>query len=260
MTDETGSNDRYLVPGLVRGLEVLRAFTPGQPSLTLGDIAAILKTTRSAAFRTVYTLTHMGCLLHDERRQTYMLGPAVLTLGYGYIATRELVEVAQPGLERLRDESGWSAHLAVLDGTSILYMLRLPSLQSRSSIVHVGSRLPARSTTMGRLLLAGVSEERVIGLYQQASTAMGADQKIAAILTQWRRDRELETISHLGTFEVGIVSVAAPLRDASGTYVAAISLSAHAGAEKMQQMASRREMIIDTSKRISKLLGWQPPE
>eukprot|EP01035_Chromulina_nebulosa_P038318 gene38318-51755_t len=151
MADGARTSDRYLVPGLVRGLQILRAFRPERANLTLGDIAQVLKTTRSAAFRTVYTLVHMGCLLHDERRLTYSLGPAVLTLGYGYIATRELVELAQPDLERLRDESGWSAHLAVLDGTAVLYMLRVPSLQSRSSIVHVGSRLPARSTTLGRM-------------------------------------------------------------------------------------------------------------
>jgi DNA-binding IclR family transcriptional regulator len=254
------SKDRYLVPGLVRGLETLRAFTPERPNLSLGDLAEILKTTRSATFRTVYTLTYMGCLLHDERTLTYSLGPAVLRLGYGYIATRELVEVAQPSLVRLRDDSGWSAHLGVLDGTSVLYMLRLPSLQGAASIVHVGSRLPARTTTMGRILLAGLSEERVIGLYHQDAAKTGSGIKVAPILSQRKRDRRQDTISHVGTFEAGIASIAAPLRDVTGDTVAAISLSARADAVKVDEMGnSIKEMIHETAERISAQLGWQKP-
>lgn len=260
MANETKSQDRYLVPGLVRGLHALRAFTPQRPHLTLGELADVLKTTRSAAFRTVYTLTSMGYLLHDERHLTYALGPAVLRLSHGYIATRELVEVAQESIERLRDESGWSAHLGVLEGTSVLYMLRVPSLQGTSSIVHVGSRLPARSTTMGRVLLAGLPEERVIALYHHEGKKTGAAQKLGPILKQWKRDRGRDTISHIGAFEAGIVSIAAPLRDVTGDYVAAISLSAHADADRVRELdTSIGGLIRDTAERISILLGWQKP-
>jgi DNA-binding IclR family transcriptional regulator len=260
MNDRSKSKDRYLVPGLVRGLEALRAFTPERPNLSLGELADILGTTRSATFRTVYTLADMGCLLHDERNLTYSLGPAVLQLGYGYIATRELVEVAQPSLVQLRDDSGWSAHLGVLDGTSVLYMLRLPSLQGTASIVHVGSRLPARSTTMGRILLAGLTEERVTSLYHQDAARTGSGVKLAPILAQRKRDRRQDTISHVGTFEAGIVSVAAPLRDVTRDTVAAISLSAHADPAKLGELDNRiRDMIHDTAARISAQLGWQKP-
>ena len=252
------SQDRYLVPGLVRGLQALRAFTPQRPHLTLGELADVLQTTRSAAFRTVYTLTNAGCLLHDAHKQTYALGPAVLGLSHGYIATRELVEVVQESIARLRDESGWSAHLGVLDGTSVLYMLRMPSLQGTSSIVHVGSRLPARSTTMGRVLLAGLPEDRVIALYHHEAEKTGTSQKLGPVLKQWKRDQGQDTISHVGTFEAGIVSIAAPLRDVTGDYVAAISLSAHADADKVRELDhSIKGMICNASKRISALLGWQ---
>ncbi|MEM8741409.1 MAG: helix-turn-helix domain-containing protein, partial [Pseudomonadota bacterium] len=78
--------DRYLVPGLARGLMVLQAFSPERREMSLSEIAGHLGTTRSAAFRTVYTLTHLGYLLHDGRTKTYALGPAVLRLGYGYLA------------------------------------------------------------------------------------------------------------------------------------------------------------------------------
>ncbi|MEP4420766.1 MAG: helix-turn-helix domain-containing protein [Nitratireductor sp.] len=113
------AEDKYLVPGLIRGLEVLRAFTPECREMSLSDIARRLGTTRSAAFRAVYTLAHHGYLLHDAQRGHYMLGPAVLRLGYGYLATRELVEIALPELEKLRDATDWSAHLGVRDGRDV---------------------------------------------------------------------------------------------------------------------------------------------
>ena len=146
-TDE----DRYLVPGLLRGFAVLDAFTSERQELTLSDIARSLGLSRSAAFRTVYTLAHLGFLLHDARRQTYALGPAVLRLGHGYMASRELVQIALPEIEALRDETDWSTHLGVRDGKSVLYMLRVASRMGMGSIVHVGSRLPAAATTMGQV-------------------------------------------------------------------------------------------------------------
>lgn len=255
---QSSEEDRYIVPGLVRGLQVLRAFTPERPNLTLTELANILGTTRSAVFRTVYTLAHDGCLLHDERNHTYALGPAVLRLSYGYLANRELVDVAMPVLESLRDKTGWSAHMGILDGTSVLYVLRIPAFQANSSIVHVGSRLPARSTTMGRMLLASLSEADIIRLYRHDMTTTGIQHRMEPILSQWKRDRGKETITHIGDFQVGIASIAAPLYDITGTVVAAINLSIQAEPDKIEALSnSVQAKLTQTATRISTLLGWQ---
>jgi len=261
MTDPvppTDSQDRYLVPGLIRGLEALKAFTPERPNLTLSELAACLGTSRSAAFRTVYTLAHMGCLLHDKRTQTYALGPAVLRLGYGYLATRELVEVAYPELERLRDETGWSAHMGILDGTSVLYVLRLPAPARLTGIVHVGSRLPARSTTMGRVLLADLEEETLLSLYRADTQAGGlaAPEMLSGVLAQWREDRGRAWVSHVGDFEAGIASIAAPVRDMTDRVVAAINLTASASPENIGALEDGlSEAIGRAAARVSTLLG-----
>lgn len=252
------AKDRYLVPGLLRGLEALKAFTPERPSLTLSEIAEILGTSRSAAFRTVYTLAHTGCLLHDKRTQTYTLGTAVLRLSYGYLATRELVEVAYPELEHLRDRTGWSAHMGVLDGTSVLYVLRLPAPHRLTSIVHVGSRLPARSTTMGRVLLADLDEATLLSLYRREAqdTGVASPEVLAGILAQWRSDRGLSSVAHVGDFEADIASIAAPVRDMTGRVAAAINLSAAATKENIAELqADLPAEIGRTAERISTLLG-----
>jgi DNA-binding IclR family transcriptional regulator len=262
---DTPNEDRYLVPGLVRGLAVLKLFTPERPALSLSEIAAILGITRSAAFRTVYTLAETGCLLHDDRAQCYTLGPGVLRLTYGYVATREIVEIAQPELERLRERLGWSAHLGVLDGASVLYVLRVTGAQRDVSIVQVGSRLPARSTTLGRVLLASLAPEEIIAMYRPDAVSGGKTRgkgpQLPAILRQAEQDGACDAVIHRGEFEAGMLSAAAAIRDMTGRVVAAINVTAVHAPETLQQLESAvRGDLIATAARISKLLGWEPPQ
>ena len=222
------SEDRYLVPGLARGLEVLRAFTAERRRMTLTEMGQAVGVTRSAVFRIAYTLEQLGFLAHDPRTRTYTLGPQVLRLGYGYLASRDLVEVALPQLEALRDRTGWSAHLGVLEGREVTYLARLPTRRSLSSVVQVGARLPAHATTMGRVLLAALPPDDLRALYAGADLAPhgpNTPTTLAALLAQAERDRAAGFAAHIAGFEAGVASVAAPLRDVSGATVAAINLS-----------------------------------
>lgn len=243
--------DRYIVPGLVRGLRVLGAFTPERKDMSLSELAKELGLSRSAAFRTTYTLTQMGFLLQDARTKSYTLGPAVLRLGYGYLATRELVEVALPELERLRDETDWSTHLGIRDGSRVLYLLRVPSRLGMGSIVHVGSRLPAASTTMGRVLLADLDEATIIALYRNSAEHK---RSYPEVLQQWKRDQGAACIEQIGSFETGIASVAAPVRDISGKVIAAINATkATDGPSAIP--AAITQAVDAAARRISVLLG-----
>ncbi|MBO6639168.1 MAG: IclR family transcriptional regulator [Roseitalea sp.] len=249
--------DRYLVPGLVRGLKVLRAFSPERREMSLSEIAGHLGMTRSAAFRAVYTLNHLGYLMQDSRSRLYRLGPAVMALGYGLLASRELVEIALPELERLRDETDWSAHLGVRDGRSVLYLLRVPSRMGLASIVHVGSRLPAVSTTMGRVLLADLDEPTLIALYRDAADAARGGtggwtpQKV---LAQHKVDRDAETIVQAGRFESGVTAIATAVRDMSGQAIAAINVTTTAPPDDAARPFIRRQ-LLDAAGRIARQLG-----
>lgn len=254
--------DKYLVPGLIRGLQVLQAFTPESREMSLSEIARRVGTTRSAAFRTVYTLAHQGYLLHNPESGRYTLGPAVLRLGYGYLATRELLEIALPELERLRDATDWSTHLGVRDGRFVLYMLRVPSRMGLASIVHVGSRLPAAGTTMGRVLLAGLSEQDLVRLYRDETYHNAPGQtprSLAELVDQWRRDREAEAITQIGSFESGIVSIAAPVRDIEGNVVAAINATQAASSGNIESIDGPvREEVLRCAAAITRMLGGRP--
>lgn len=244
------TEDRYLVPGLARGMEVLQAFSPRRPDLSLAELAAALGITRSALFRITYTLSALGFLVQDATRQRFSLGPAVLRLGMGYLATRGLVEAALPLLEGLRDSTGWSAHLGVLEGRELVYLLRLP-VQRRLSIIHVGSRLPAERTSMGRVMLAGLAPATLGELYRDAPPRGG----MATLLAQVQRDAARGHVEHRGEFESGMASLAAPVRDAGGI-VAAISITAPLPEARGP---TRLPAVLAAARALSAALGATPP-
>jgi DNA-binding IclR family transcriptional regulator len=220
-------SERYLVPALIRGLAILQELS-GQRRLTLSEVAAALDVTRSSAYRLLFTLCHLGFVDFDTDTKTYALGSQVLRLGYGYLASRDLVEVAMPHLVRLRDRTGWSAHLGELHGRDVVYLARVATRRSIASTVHVGARLPARTTTMGRILLSGLSDDAVRELYRDERFAAGdgnAPATSAGLIGQLALDRANGFVVQNSGFEPGVDSIAAPIRDMTGDIVGAINIS-----------------------------------
>lgn len=247
MSDE----DPYSVPALVRGLTLLQAFSPQRPEQTMTQLAKTLGITRSAVFRTVHTLVQEGFLLPVRDGRTYRLGPAVLRVSYGYLASRELLEVAQKPLEAFRDSQDWSGHLGVLDGRHVLYLIRLAASDGLSSLVHVGSRLPATLTAMGRVLLIQKTEPQIRRLLDGQPKAA-----VEKAISAWQEDRKSPSVIHNGSFETGLCSVAAPIYDMSGDIVAAISATKQTDAVP----ASVERDILKTARMISRAMGWKAPE
>lgn len=218
-------SERYLVPALIRGLNILQELSGERRRMTLSEVAAALGVTRSSAYRLLFTLGHMGFVGFDAETKTYALGPQVLQLGYGYLASRDLVEVAMPHLVRLRDRTGWSAHLGELHGRDVVYLARVATRRSIASTVHVGTRLPARSTTMGRILLSGLSANEVRELYRDEPFA-GGSASLESLIQQLAADQEVGAVVQNSGFEPGVASIAAPVRDMTGHIIAAINISA----------------------------------
>jgi DNA-binding IclR family transcriptional regulator len=246
--------DRYLVPGLARGLAVLGLFTPASPRLSQAEIARALGLTRSAVFRVVHTLTELGFLLSDPAGGRYGLGPALLRLGHGVLAARDVVGEAMPVLEALRDRTGWSAHLGVLEGAEVVYLLRAPARRGQAGIVHVGSRLPAHATAMGRVLLAHLEEAALAQLWQ--APARRPLPPLGPVLRRARADRARGHVLHLGEFEQGVASIAAPLRDAAGAVVAAINVSTRIEQAPEAGRGAARAALMDAAAAISARLGF----
>jgi IclR family pca regulon transcriptional regulator len=215
------------VQSLERGLAVVRAFDARRPALTLSEVARHTGLSRAAARRFLHTLVELGYVATDGRE--FSLRPAVLDLGYAYLSSLSLPEIALPHLETLSEQTGESSSVAVLDGPDIVYVARVATHRIMSAAIRVGTRFPAYATSMGRALLAHV-EPAVLDDYLAATTlvpltarTVTEPQALRAALAQVREqgwalvDQELED---------GLRSVAAPLRDGTGQVVAAVNVSA----------------------------------
>lgn len=227
------SSTKYLVPGLQRGLEILQAFSRDKPVHNASDLARRLDIPRSTVFRLLQTLEAMDFLLKHDDGRSYRLGPAVLSLGFEFLAGQDIIELSRPLLERLRNLSGCSVHLALREGTEVVYVAKYPSPARFTSSVQIGSRLPAHATGLGRVLLAALSDDELAQLYpeQQLLTAYTAQTPtcLSDLKTLLRRDCERGYVVSEAFFEAGICSIACPLHDASGRVTAAFNLIALEG-------------------------------
>ncbi|HLU32391.1 MAG TPA: helix-turn-helix domain-containing protein, partial [Natronosporangium sp.] len=142
------------VQSLERGLAVIRAFDADHRSLTLSEVAAATGVTRAAARRFLLTLAELGYVRNHGRY--FSLTARVLELGYAYLSSLSLPEVAEPHLEALVAQVDESSSLSVLDGTDIVYVARVPVRRIMTVAISVGTRFPAYATSMGRVLLAGL--------------------------------------------------------------------------------------------------------
>jgi IclR family pca regulon transcriptional regulator len=228
MADPPRRNGDF-VRSLERGLAVIRAFGPERSQLTLSDVARATGLTRAAARRFLLTLVDLGYMHSDGR--VFSLRPRVLELGYAYLSTLGLTEVAAPHMEELVATIRESSSTAVLDGDDIVYVVRVPTKRIMTVAISVGTRFPAYATSMGRVLLAGLPDSQLQdylsrvtleALTRRTVTDRGA---LRAIIEDVRVqgyalvDQELEE---------GLRSLAAPIGDASGAVTAAINVSAHA--------------------------------
>jgi IclR family pca regulon transcriptional regulator len=147
------------VQSFARGLAVIRAFGPGAKTMTLTEVAQKTGLTRAGARRILLTLQTLGYVALEGR--SFSLTPRVLDLGYSYLSSMPLWDVAQPIMEDLVDRVHESVSASVLDGSEIVYVLRVPTHRIMTIGLSIGSRLPAYCTSMGRVLLGALPEEEL---------------------------------------------------------------------------------------------------
>ena len=217
------------VQSLARGLMVIRAFDEAHPEMTLSEVARATDLSRAAARRFLHTLVHLGYVWTDGR--VFALTPRVLELGFAYLSSVSLPEIAQPYLERLTAEVHESASVSVLDGPDIVYVARVPTSRIMTVSINIGTRFPAYATSMGRVLLAGLSPNALdayldeVQLRPLGPHTVGTPDELRGELDVVRRqgwalvDQELEA---------GLRSIAAPIRDRADRVVAAVNISSHA--------------------------------
>jgi DNA-binding IclR family transcriptional regulator len=255
-------DQRYIVPGLLRGLQILRTFSREKQEQTVAEMARAVGIPRSTAFRIVYTLENSGFLHRKGEEGTrYQLGSPVLELGYSFLAGKELIDIANPILRRLRDETSASSHLAVREGRNVVYIARFQGNTSLVSAMSVGSRLPAHATAPGRVLLSALPLSEVVALYEDynfETYTSDTPDTIGALVNLVERDRKEGSIVSWGFYEAEVASIAAPVRNSEGKVEAAISVSCPISVYDRDTFSTRiRRIVEEAAADISRGLGYR---
>lgn len=217
------------IEALARGLDVITAFQPGRPVMSLSEVAGAANLARPTARRILLTLQELGYV--RTQGSGFALTPRVLDLGVAYVRSMNLWDIARPHLETLSARTAESCSIAQLDGSDIVYVARVAVPKIVSLAVQIGTRFPALQTSLGKVLLAALTPDE--------ADAVLAEPSRSGLTPRWRpnreeRDAELRQVRARGwaltdeQLTRGIRSVAAPLRNGAGEVIAAVNVNTHA--------------------------------
>lgn len=252
---EEKPGDTY-VQSLARGLAVIRSFSADRPAQTLSQVAELTGLSRAGARRILLTLETLGYARTDGR--LFSLTPKILNLGFSYLSSLPFWQLAQPIMENLAASVKESCSICVLEGWEALYVLRVPTRRIMTINLSVGSRLPAYCTSMGRVLLAGLTETELektllktpLKKYTRATiTDIGELRERIALC------RSQGWVSIYRELEEGLVSVAAPIVNRQGQWIAAMNISGHAMTYSEEEFCDRfLAPLRDAARAVSDLL------
>ena len=254
-TPDPRPGDAY-VQSFARGLEVIRSFSAAAPRQTLTDVAGRTGLTRAGARRILLTLQTLGYVESDGK--LFALTPRILDLGFAYLSSMPMWNVAEPVMEALVEQVKESCSAAVLEGTDIVYVLRVSTRKIMRNSLGVGSRLPAYCTSMGRMLLAAMPDDQAMQLLQAAPLEARTRHTLtdpAAVLARVQQARRQGWCLVNQELEEGVVSMAAPVFNRAGRSIAAINISGQANRTSARQMqetmlAPLREAAQEISRRL----------
>jgi IclR family pca regulon transcriptional regulator len=258
---DTGMSTRSdFVTALARGLAVIEVFSSEHPELTLSEVASKASLSPATARRALITLQQLGYIGTVGKR--FILRPKVLSLGSAFLSSMNIRELAQPALQEIADRFKDSASMAVLDGEQVVYVAHVSNNRRIRYNGSVGYRSPAFGTSLGLVLLAGLSEPELNKQLRHApfpaytSKTLTTDDELRSAVEQVRANGFATAEEQL---EYGIVAIAVPVRDAQGHVVASINCSSELARNNLAQLVeSRLQPLRETARQIEQGLQRFP--
>jgi DNA-binding IclR family transcriptional regulator len=221
-------DDRYIVPALQRGLELLAQFNRVTPELSGAELSRKMNLPRASVFRMLHTLERAGFVEHVDDTTRFKVSLGVLRLGFEYLASMELTEYGRPVIEALRDATGYSAHVVVRDKRDVVFIAKATGHQAMFHSIQVGARLPAHATVLGRTLLSGMTMAALSELYPEPELHAHTP-KTPTTLSKLKAMVDIDRMNGYGIsqggFEAGISTIAAPVFNDRLEVVAAVSIT-----------------------------------
>ena len=248
-------NSKSRSQSLIRGLEILKCFTPDKPVLRLIDLANQLNIAKSTIFRYLSTLQDLDYITKDEHSKGYKLGIKVLDLGFTALKGLGFTDIATPYVEELARQCQESASIAVLDGFYIVYVARSATKRWMSTNLTIGTKLPAYCTCLGKVLLAYKPFSEVKKILEEGELRSYTPNTITNLDVL---EKELLSIKENGyainnqELEIGLLSAGAPIYDAKGSVIAAINISMSSARVSLEELKQKYiPKLIQVAEKIS---------
>ena len=247
------TEDKEFMATLAKGLAVLGSFDKQRPAMTLSQAAQATGVSRATARRILRTLTELGYVVQQGRQ--FSLSSGILKLGFAYLATQNWIEQAAPLMRQLSEQFHESCSAAILEGTEIVYVARIPASRIMSVALAVGTRLPAFHTSLGRIQLGFLDDSelwrRLRSLRIEAYTPSTIID-VQALFDRVQEDHAQEFSIVDEELERGLRSIAVPIVDRNGQAIAALNLSTHSTRTTRNEM---RECFLPNLRRVAKQLS-----
>lgn len=247
--------DSY-VQSFARGLDVIRSFSAEAAAQTLSEVASRSGLTRAGARRILLTLQALGYVSNDGR--LFRLTPRILDLGFAYLSSMPIWNVADPIMENLVETVKESCSAAVLEGSDIVYVLRVPVHKIMRISLGVGSRLPAYCTSMGRMLLADLPDTEVrarLEACRREAFTRHTVTDLDALLTKVQQARQQGWSLVNQELEEGLISLAVPITNRTGRVVAALNISGLASRTHAKTVQDKLlPQLLQAAREISRLM------
>lgn len=255
------AKDRNFVESIERGMNVFSFIVNSKKAVGITQISKALNLSLGSVQRVTYTLQKLGYLRKDEEIQKYSIGHNGLVLGLGIVKDLDLKRVAHPYLRELSAEIDETVNLAVLDGIQIVYLDRVKTGQIININLSVGSKLPVYCTSMGKSLLAFLPNDELLEILNKINLKPITPNTIT---TKARLLRELGKVKKRGfsvndkELDIGLRSVAAPVRNEHGTVVAAVNIAVPSSRVTFEELRTKfASKVIHLSRVISEALGYR---
>jgi IclR family transcriptional regulator, pca regulon regulatory protein len=243
------TSDKEFMLTLAKGLAVLSSFGRDRPTMTLSQAAQSVDLSRATARRVLHTLVKLGYVEQNDRQ--FALSPRIMQLGFAYVSSQNWIDRAVPLMRRLSERFHESCSAAILEGTEIIYVARIPARRIMSAAIAIGSRLPAFHSSMGRIQLGFLDEAEIWRRLKSVRIEPMTPATITDLQALYDRVRD----DHRQGFsivdeelELGLRSIAVPIADRDGQCIGAINLSTHSTRTTRNEM---RETFLPELKAVA---------
>jgi len=240
MESTNNNKDKDFLKTLARGIDLIKSFDMGNPGMTLTEVANRNDMSRASARRFLLTLKRLGFIMQAGTR--FQLTAKILDIGSQYLANLDFIEVITPFMREVSQKLGKACSATVLDGVDIVYVARIPSKQQILSVnLHIGSRLPAYCTSMGRVLLASLSEPELDNYFNKAELKSLTQQTVTNEIKLRENLKRVKLDGYAVVdqeLEDGLRSIAIPVYNGKGNVLCAINVGLQVGRLAMKEAVS----------------------